>query len=156
MKMFLLSKLLLLLGFSLMKWTDAQRSDITPRSLTEKNRCKTYTSCSECLQQAGCAWCSKKVSAFSSNRKIIQTSFQQDFSNNGKQSTRCNPIDWYNSNNDHLLEDSCSNFVINSTINTTIEIIKDDELGNQGNGNQLRPQKILVQTGPSRIFLNIL
>lgn len=54
----------LLLLIALCEWADAQRSDITiPRSLEDKiNHCVTYTTCSECLQNAGCAWCSEKVS----------------------------------------------------------------------------------------------
>uniref|UniRef100_A0A0P6D6L5 Integrin beta n=1 Tax=Daphnia magna TaxID=35525 RepID=A0A0P6D6L5_9CRUS len=131
--MLLLFKLLVLLGFYLFKWTEAQRSDIMPRSLSEKNRCIGYTTCSECLQLAGCAWCSKK-----------------NFLNNGKTLARCNPVDWFNSNDDHLLEESCSGSIIYSTINTTIETIKDEALGQEGSGNQLKPQKILVKTSPHK------
>lgn len=52
----------LLYWFGLLNWTDAQRSDITPRSLDgDQNHCKIFETCSECLQKAGCAWCLQEV-----------------------------------------------------------------------------------------------
>ena len=53
---------LLLLIALLFEWGEGQRSDIIiPRNPEERNHCIAYTTCSECLQQAGCAWCSEKV-----------------------------------------------------------------------------------------------
>ena len=48
---------ILTFGFSI-----AQRGDITqPRMISESNFCSAYLTCSECLQQDQCAWCSKQV-----------------------------------------------------------------------------------------------
>lgn len=91
----------------------------------------------------------KKVTTFFSTRFVSW----QNFLNNGKTLARCNPVDWFNSNDDHLLEESCSGSIIYSTINTTIETIKDEALGQEGSGNQLKPQKILVKTSPRKITL---